>query len=84
MKIPLKSLPPDIAQAILKPDPVEGEDILVEDADGEVIAAIIQADAYNFLLKKIEEAEDLRDSKIVSPPLDKNAKSIDDMLKDLS
>ncbi len=80
-KISLKSLPTAVIQAILYPDPLTGEDIHIEDDDGNLLAAIVQANAYHFFLKKVAEREDEIDSK-VAEDYDPNAKTLDDFMKE--
>lgn len=81
LKISLKSLPTTVVQAILHPDPLSGEDIQIEDDDGNLLAAIIPANAYQFFLQKVEEREDEIDSK-VAEDYDPNAKTLDDFMKE--
>ncbi len=81
-KISLSTLPPALIEAILRPDPLEGADILIEDDGGKVLAAIIPADAYQFFLDKVEEREDEIDSKVAAS-YDPNAKTLDDFIKDI-
>lgn len=63
---------------IQNPDPLEGEDILIEDDNGNLIGAILQPDAYAYFLKKVEKREDELDSAL-DEPYDENAKTLDDM-----
>ncbi|HMY90770.1 MAG TPA: hypothetical protein PLM85_08980 [Nitrosomonas sp.] len=79
MKIKSSSLPPDVLAKITNPDPLDGEDILIENEDGSLLAAIIQPKAYSFFLQKVEEKEDELDSSL-HQPYDKNATSLDDLL----
>jgi hypothetical protein len=79
MKIKSSSIPADLLEKIKTPDPLEGEDILIEDDNGSLLGVIIQPDAYRFLLQKIEEKEDALDSAL-HEPYDKNSKSLDDLL----
>lgn len=57
---PFGSLPEELKRLIEEKNPVE-EDIGIADAKGQVKAVMIQPDLYQFLLKKIEEAEDAAD-----------------------
>ena len=79
MKIKSSDISADLLGKIRNPDLVEGEDILIEDDDGSLIGVIIQPNAYNFFLKKVEEREDELDASL-HEPYDKNAKSLEDLL----
>ena len=79
MKIKESSLPADVLENIKNPDPIEGEDILIEGKNGELVGVIIQPKAYEFFLKKIEEREDELDGAL-DEKYDPNAKSLDDLL----
>lgn len=79
MKIKSSDFPKEILDKIVRPDPLEGEDILIEDNDGKLVGAIIQPDAYKFLLRKIEEREDELDSAL-DEKYDPNAPSLDDLM----
>ena len=79
MKIKESSLPADVLEKIKNPDPIEGEDILIEGDNGELVGVIIQPKAYEFFLKKIEEKENEKDSAL-DEKYDPNAKSLDDLL----
>ncbi|GAA6167193.1 hypothetical protein [Sessilibacter corallicola] len=79
MKIKENSLPADVLGKIKNPDPIEGEDILIESENGELIGVIIQPKAYEFFLKKIEEKEDQIDSAL-DEKYDSSAKSLDDLM----
>ena len=81
MKIKDKLLPVDVLEKIKNPDPIEGEDILIENEKGELLGVIIQPRAYKFFLQKIEEKENESDS-ILDEMYDPNAKSLDDLLKE--
>lgn len=61
MKINEQDLPAGLVK--LNPDPLEGEDIVIQDSSGNTIGVIIQPKAYDFFIKKIEEKEDEIDSK---------------------
>lgn len=79
MKIKESSLPAEVLGKIKKPDPIEGEDILIESENGELVGVIIQPKAYEFFLKKIEEKEDQIDSAL-DEKYDSSAKSLDDLM----
>lgn len=79
MKIKESSLPSEVLGKIKNPDPIEGEDILIESESGELIGVIIQPKAYEFFLKKIEEKEDEIDSAL-DEKYDSGAKSLDDLM----
>jgi hypothetical protein len=79
MKIKESSLPAEVLGKIKNPDPIEGEDILIENESGELIGVIIQPKAYEFFLKKIEEKEDEIDSAL-DEKYDSGAKSLDDLM----
>ena len=81
-KVLLSTLPPALIEAILRPDPLEGVDILIENDEGKLLAAIIPADAYQFFLNKVEEREDEIDSKVVAD-YDPNAKTLEDFINDI-
>lgn len=81
MKIQESLLPKDVLESIKNPDPLEGEDILIESQDGELIGVIIQPEAYEFLLKKIEEKEDEIDSKL-DEKYDESSMSLEDLLRE--
>lgn len=76
-----KILPKPVLEAILNPDPLEGEDVIIEDDEGQVVAAIIQPDAYRFLLKKIEAREDELDSQ-TGEPYDPKSKDLRALIKE--
>jgi hypothetical protein len=79
MKIKANSIPADLLEKIKNPDPLEGEDILIEDSNGDLLGAILQPKAYEFFLKKVEEREDELDSALVES-FDKDSKTLDDLL----
>ena len=81
MKVKSSTLPQDLVDMIKNPDPIEGEDITIEDESGKPIGFIIQPDAYAFFLKKVREREDELDSKL-SEDYNESAKSLDDLLED--
>jgi hypothetical protein len=79
MKIKSNTLPLDVLKIIKDPDPIEGEDICIEDDDGNAIGYIIQPKAYDFFLKKIREKEDELDSAL-SEKYDPKSKTLDDLI----
>lgn len=79
MKIIASSIPIDLLEKIKNPDALEGEDILIEDENGRLLGAILQPNAYEFFLKKVEEREDELDYS-VDEPYNKNGKTLDDLL----
>jgi hypothetical protein len=64
---------------VLNPDPLEGEDIIIENDKGNVVGVIIQPRVYDFLLKKIEEKENENDSQDYDK-YNKDAPSLDDLI----
>ncbi|WP_086931404.1 hypothetical protein [Agarilytica rhodophyticola] len=80
MKIKESSIPTDVLEKIKNPDPIEGEDILIESQNGELVGVIIQPKAYEFFLKKIEEKEDEIDSAL-DEKYDPGAKSLNDLME---
>lgn len=64
---------------VLNPDPLEGEDIIIENDKGNVVGVIIQPRVYDFLLKKIEEKENENDSQDYEK-YNKDAPSLDDLI----
>ncbi len=81
MKIKSNTLPSTLLHQINNPDPLDGEDIIIEDSNGKVIGVIIQPNAYKFLLEKIEEREDEIDSQL-GEPFDPKSKTLNELLKD--
>jgi hypothetical protein len=79
MKIKESSLPADVLELIKNPDPLEGEDILIENSNGELVGVIIQPKAYEFFLRKIEERENELDSAL-DEQYNSSAKSLDDLM----
>lgn len=55
MKIKSSSIPIELLNAINNPDPLEGEDILIENEDGSLLAVIIQPRHMNFFFKKLKK-----------------------------
>jgi len=78
MRIKSSILPKDLLDKIKNPDPIEGEDIVIEDDDGNMVGVIIQPKAYEFFIKAIEEREDEID-KSLDEPFDPSAPSLDDL-----
>lgn len=81
MKISENDLPPSLVKAIKNPDPLEGEDIVIQDSAGIIIGVIVQPKAYAFFLEKVRETEDEIDSR-PSEGYDKNAKTLRDLIED--
>ena len=81
MKINEKDLPPSLVKSIKNPDPLEGEDIVIQDRAGNTIGVIIQPKAYDFFLRKIKEKENELDSK-PSENYDENSKSLKNLMED--
>ena len=81
MKIKDRDIPQELLCKILTPDPLEGEDIIIEDDKGHVVGVIIQPKAYEFLLKKVEEREDENDSQEYES-FNKDAPSLDDLMEE--
>ena len=79
MKIKSNKLPTDLVNLIQNPDPLEGEDILIENDEGTVIGVILQPKAYEFFIKKVEEKEDESD-RDNNETYDRSAKTLDDLL----
>ena len=75
MKINERDLPPSLVKSIKHPDPLEGEDVLIQDSAGNTIGVVIQPKAYDFFLKKVKEKEDEIDSKL-DEDYDKNSKTL--------
>ena len=81
MKINEKDLPSSLVKSIKNPDPLEGEDIVIQDSSGNTIGIIIQPKAYDFFLRKIKEKENELDSKL-SEDYDENSKSLKNLMED--
>lgn len=81
MRINEKDLPPGLVKSIKHPDPVEGEDIVIQDSAGNTIGAIILPNAYKFFLKKVKEAEDQRDGEL-GEAYDGKSKTLRDLMED--
>lgn len=79
MRIKSGDLPEEILEKVLNPDPLEGEDVIIEDESGTMIGVIIQPDAYNFFLRKVEERENELDSEL-DEKYDPNAPSLNDLM----
>ena len=81
MKIKDNSIPIELLEKIKNPDPIEGEDILIEDQNGRLVGIIIQPEAYKFFLKKIEEKENEVDGAL-DEQYDSHSTSLDDLLEE--
>ena len=81
MKIKSTEFPKKILDKVINPDPLEGEDIIIEDDNGKTLGVIIQPEAYDFFLKKIEEKEDEIDSSL-DEKYDSNSSSLEDLMGD--
>ncbi len=79
MKIKSTEFPKKVLDRIITPDPLEGEDIIIEDDNGKVLGVILQPKAYEFFLKKIEEKEDEIDSSL-DEKYDPNSPSLEDLM----
>lgn len=79
MKIKDRDIPQELLDMVLNPDPLEGEDIIIENDKGNVVGVIIQPRAYDFLLKIIEEKENENDSQDYEK-YNKDAPSLDDLI----
>ena len=79
MKIRSSDLPKEILEKVTNPDPLEGEDLVLVDDNGNVVGVIIQPDAYKFLIQKIEEREDEIDSSL-DEKYDPSAPSLEDLM----
>ncbi len=79
MKIKGSLLPADVLRKINNPDPIDGDDILIESEKGELVGVIIPPKAYEFFLKKIEEKEDEIDGTL-DEKYDSSAKSLGDLM----
>ncbi len=79
MKLKSTELSTQILDMIINPDPLEGEDIIIENEFGKTIGIIIQPEAYEFLLKKIEEKENEIDSSL-NEKYDPNSPSLEDLM----
>ena len=81
MKINEKDLPPGLVKSIKNPDPLEREDIVIQDSAGNTIGVIIQPKAYDFFIKKVKEKEDEMDSKL-SEGYDENSRTLKNLMED--
>ena len=81
MKIKENTLPPGLVMFIKNPDPLEGEDIIIQNDAGNTIGVIIQPKAYDFFLKKIKEKEDEIDSQL-GDSYDSNSKTLKNLIED--
>lgn len=64
-KIDQSKIGKELAVLIDEKDPID-EDITILDGNGEILAAVITKDAYQFFLRKVEEAEDEMDSETIN------------------
>jgi len=83
MKIKASELSDELLSLIENPDPLAGEDILIENGDGHLIGAILQPKAYEFFVRKIEEKEDESDSNL-NEAYDENSMTLDDLKEENS
>ena len=60
-----KSIGKELITLLNEEHPID-EDIGILDENGEVLAAVITKEAYQFFLKKVEEAEDELDNETVN------------------
>ena len=81
MKIKSSELPDSLLDKIRNPAPLEGEDLIIEDGAGKVLAVIIQPDAYAFFLKKVAEREGALDN-VLDEPYDPDAPALDDLSRE--
>jgi len=79
MKIKSSELPKKLLDKVLTPDPLDGEDIIIEDNDGKILGVILQPDAYEFFLKKVEEKENEIDS-LSNEKYDPNSPTLEDLM----
>ncbi len=81
MKTKQSNISNKLLNKIKNPDPLKGEDILIEDNDGKIIGIIIQPKAYKFFLEQIESRENQLDSDI-SEEYDKNSPTLNDLMEE--
>lgn len=79
MKIKDNEISQELLENILNPDPLEGEDIIIENDKGDVLGVIIQPKAYEYFLKKVSESEDDNDSQDYEE-YNKDAPSLNDLM----
>lgn len=79
MKIKDNEISQELLEKILNPDPLEGEDIIIENDKGDVLGVIIQPKAYEYFLKKVSESEDDNDSQDYEE-YNKDAPSLNDLM----
>ena len=79
MKIKDNEISQELLEKILNPDPLEGEDIIIENDKGDVLGVIIQPKAYEYFLKKVSESEDNNDSQDYEE-YNKDAPSLNDLM----
>jgi len=80
MKIKASEIPDGLMSLIKNPDPLDGEDILIENDDGTLIGAILQPKAYAFFVNKIKEKENELDGDL-DETYDGSAKTLDDLMR---
>ncbi len=81
MKIKENELPAKVVELIRSPDPLKGEDIIIESHNGDVVGVIIQPEAYAFFVNKVEEEEDKRDS-LLKRGEGESSKSLDELMEE--
>lgn len=79
MKINQSGISNELLNKIKNPDPLEGEDIIIEDNDRNIIGVIIQPKAYEFFLEQVKSREDQLDSSL-NDEYDKNSPTLDDLM----
>lgn len=83
MKIKASQLPPDVLEYIENPDPLQGEDVIIERDSGEIVGVIVQPEAYEYFIEKVEEKEDRVDADL-NEEYTSRSKTLDDLLKENS
>ncbi|WP_133512606.1 hypothetical protein [Candidatus Thiosymbion oneisti] len=83
MKVKASQLPPDVLKSIENPDPLQGEDIIIERDNGEVVGVIIQPQAYQYFIEKVTQEEDRIDAAL-NEKYTPQSKTLDDLLKESS
>ncbi|MCH8497642.1 MAG: hypothetical protein LAT63_04155 [Marinobacter sp.] len=81
VKIKSSELPDSLLDKVRHPNPLEGEDLIIEDESGKVVGIIIQPEAYAFFLKKVAEREGARDSAL-DEPYAPDAPTLDDLTRE--
>ena len=79
MKIKDNEISQELLEKILNPDPLEGEDIIIENDKGDILGVIIQPKSYEYFLKKVSESEDENDSQDYEK-YNKDAPSLNDLM----